>query len=186
MSSLQRASENRRLLLRLAVAAVAMFGFGFLLVPFYNTICEVTGINRLMKADAQAANSQVDASRTLTVEFDANTHALPWRFSPQQSSVSTHPGELVRVDYVLENTTDKTVVGQAIPSYGPRVAAQYVKKLECFCFQQQTLAPHERRVMPVVFVVDAALPAEVNTVTLSYTFFEVEGAAPVAAAGRAG
>jgi len=78
------------------------------------------------------------------------------------------------------------VVGQAIPSYGPRVAAQYVKKLECFCFQQQTLAPHERRVMPVVFVVDAALPAEVNTVTLSYTFFEVEGAAPVAVAGGAG
>jgi cytochrome c oxidase assembly protein subunit 11 len=178
MNTPARSLDNRRLLIRLAVAAVGMFGFGFLLVPFYNTICEVTGVNRLMKADAQAANTQVDRSRRLTLEFDANAHALPWRFSPQQASVSVHPGELVRVDYVLENTTDKAIVGQAIPSYGPQLAGQYIKKLDCFCFQQQTLAAHERRVMPVVFVVDPALPADVNTVTLSYTFFEIEGAAP--------
>ncbi|MCX9155531.1 cytochrome c oxidase assembly protein [Niveibacterium sp. 24ML] len=185
MNTAARALENRRLLVRLAIAAVGMFGFGFLLVPFYNTICEVTGINRLMKADAQAANTQVDTGRRLTIEFDANAHAVPWRFVPQQGSRSVHPGELVRVDYVLENTTDKAIVGQAIPSYGPQLAGQYVKKLDCFCFQQQTLAPHERRVMPVVFVIDPSLPAEVNTVTLSYTFFAIEGAAPAPASGGA-
>ena len=181
MGSPTRSLDNRRMLIRLALAAVGMFGFGFLLVPFYNTICEFTGVNRLMKADAQAANTQVDRARTLTMEFDANAHALPWRFSPRQSSLPVHPGELVRVEYVLENTTDHPIVGQAIPSYGPQLAGRYVKKLDCFCFRQQALAPHERRVMPVVFVVDPALPADVNTVTLSYTFFEIEGAASASA-----
>lgn len=182
-----RSLDNRRLLVRLALAAVGMFGFGFLLVPFYNTICEVTGVNRLLNADAQAANTQVDRARVLAMEFDANTHGLPWRFAPEHSSLQVHPGALVRINYVIENTTDRPLVGQAIPSYGPQRAAQFVRKLECFCFQQQTLAPHEKRVMPVVFVVDPALPADVNTLTLSYTFFEIEGAAPgVADDGKKG
>ncbi|MFT4173225.1 MAG: cytochrome c oxidase assembly protein [Rhodocyclaceae bacterium] len=174
----ERALENRRMLRRLAIAAVGMFGFGFALVPFYKTICEIAGINRLGSAD-EVANTQVDAARTLTVEFDANTHGMPWRFKPLKTSIAMHPGELVRVDYEVENTLDRPVTGQAIPSYGPQIAGLHFKKLDCFCFTQQTLAPREKRVMPVLFTIDRALPDEVNTVTLSYTFFEVAGTAAV-------
>ena len=185
MKQQTHAAENRRLLLRLAVAAIVMFGFGFALVPFYKTICEVAGINRLLNPDA-AGNSQVDRSRVVTLEFDANAHGVPWRFEPAKHSLRVHPGELVRMDYMLENVTAEPISGQAIPSYGPQVAAQYVKKLECFCFAQQKLAAKEKRVMPVVFVLDPALPKDVSTVTLSYTFFEVEGAARAALDGGRG
>jgi len=168
--------ENRRLRLRLVIAAFGMFGFGFALVPFYKTICEVTGINRLLSADVPQ-NTQIDRNRTVTLEFDANSHGMPWRFHPLKSSLKVHPGELVRIDYEVENTTDTAITGQAIPSYGPDYTAPYVKKLDCFCFKQQQLAAHEKRVMPVVFILDPSLPKGVGTMTLSYTFFEVEGAA---------
>lgn len=184
--SATRAEENQRLFVRLALAAVGMFGFGFALVPFYNAICEVAGLNRLQQADRGVTNTQVDRSRTVTLEFDANAHGVPWRFAPERRSVEVHPGELVRIDYVLENVTDAPIAGQAIPSYGPPVAGGYFRKLDCFCFAQQKLAARERRVMPVVFVVDPAIPDEVRTVTLSYTFFEVEGATGTAAAGGRG
>jgi cytochrome c oxidase assembly protein subunit 11 len=169
-----RRQENRRLLIRLGVAAVAMFGFGFALVPFYEKICEVGGINNLLRPD-EAVNTQVDASRKLVIEFDANTHDLPWRFRPLQNAVEAHPGQLVQVAFEVSNTRDVPVTGQAVPSYGPQVAERYFRKLECFCFTRQTLAPGETRTMPVVFVVDPALPREVQTITLSYTFFEIAG-----------
>lgn len=178
--------KNRQLLLRLGVAAVAMFGFGFALVPFYEKICEVAGINNLLKPD-DIPNSQVDSSRKVVVEFDANTHDMPWRFRPLQRTVEAHPGELMHVAYEVTNTRAEPITGQAVPSYGPQVAGQYFRKLECFCFARQTLAPGETRVMPVVFVVDTALPKDVNTVTLSYTFFEVAGTraeAPAPGRGR--
>lgn len=167
--------DNRRLLIKLAVIAVGMFGFGFALVPFYEKICEVTGINNLLNAD-KVANTQVDTTRSITVEFDANTHDMPWKFKPLQSSVTVHPGQLMTVMYEVQNQRDKPVTGQAIPSYGPQYAAQYFKKMECFCFTQQTLAPGEKRDMQVVFVVEPGLPKDIETITLSYTFFEVEGA----------
>lgn len=178
------ASDNRRLLLRLTLSALVMFGFGFLLVPFYEKICEVTGINNVLRPEAEAGarfaadtplNSQVDSSRTILVQFDANLHDLPWRFQPVQRSINVHPGELVHVEYEVTNTRPEPITGQAVPSYGPQLAGQYFRKLECFCFAQQTLAPGERRIMPVVFVVDPALPSDVNTITLSYTFFELKG-----------
>lgn len=168
-------ADNRRLLWRLGLAALVMFGFGFSLVPFYEKICEVTGINNLLKADAAPANSQVDTSRSVVVQFDANLHDLPWRFQPLQRSVTVHPGELVRIDYEVTNTRAQSITGQAVPSYGPQVAARYFRKMDCFCFSQQTLAAGERRTMPVVFVLDPELPAEVTTITLSYTFFEIQG-----------
>jgi len=118
----------------------------------------------------------------VVVELDANTRALAWRFRPLEPSVSVHPGALTQVEYEVVNETDRPVTGQAIPSYAPRDAAQHFRKLECFCFTTQTLAPGERRRMPVVFVLDAALPADVHTITLSYTFFEVEGGAASSAA----
>lgn len=159
---------------KLVVGAVAMFGFGFLLVPFYEKICEVTGINNLLKPD-EVVNTQVDATRTITVELDANIHDLPWQFRPLQRVIKVHPGELATVSYEVENTRDVPVTGQAVPSYGPALSGQFFRKMDCFCFTQQTLAAGERRTMPVAFVVDPALPADVHTITLSYTFFEIAG-----------
>ena len=161
---------------KLVVVAVAMFGFGYALVPFYQKICEVTGINSLFKPD-EVANTQVDATRLVTIEFDSNLRSnLPWTFRSLEISTRVHPGELTTVIYEVRNTSDRALTGQAVPSYGPQLAVRYFKKLECFCFTQQTLNPGEVRRMPVVFVIDKNLPADVNTITLSYTFFEVEGA----------
>ena len=172
-----QAQSNLLTMRKLLVVAVAMFGFGFALVPFYQKICEVTGINSLLKPD-EVTNTQVDPARFVTVEFDYNLRSnLPWTFRPLQTSVRIHPGELATVMYEIRNNSDRAVTGQAIPSYGPQLAVRYFKKLECFCFTQQTLQPGEAKQMPVVFVIDKALPDDVNTITLSYTFFEVEGAA---------
>jgi cytochrome c oxidase assembly protein subunit 11 len=170
--SLQR--ENRILSRRLAIVAVAMFGFGFALVPFYNQICQVLGINSLDRP-ASAVNTQIDNTRTVTIELDSNAHNLPWRFKPLVSHVTVHPGEFATVEYEIVNVREAPVTGQAVPSYGPQHAGEYFRKLECFCFTQQTLAAGETRRMPVVFVVDPKLPKDVNTITLSYTFFEVAG-----------
>ena len=172
-----QAQSNLLTMRKLLVVAVAMFGFGFALVPFYQKICEVTGVNNVIKAD-EVANTQIDAARFVTIEFDSNLRSnLPWTFRPLQTSVRIHPGELTTVMYEIRNTSDRAVTGQAIPSYGPQLAARYFKKLECFCFTQQTLQPGEARQMPVVFVIEKGLPDDVNTITLSYTFFEVEGTA---------
>ncbi|GAA5169683.1 cytochrome c oxidase assembly protein [Viridibacterium curvum] len=168
-------SDNRRLAIKLAIAACVMFGFGFALVPFYEQICEVTGLNNLLKPDRDVVNTQVDTSRSVMLQFDSNVQALAWRFKPLQTSITVHPGQMVRVDYEVENTLDRAVTGQAVPSYTPALAGTFVKKLECFCFSKQTLGPREKRVMPVVFTLDAGLPADVTVVTLSYTFFEVPG-----------
>lgn len=170
------AAANRRLLRKLLVIAVGMFGFGFALVPFYEKICEVTGIRNVLRPDAMPKNTQVDLSRKVTIEFDSNTHQLAWVFRPVERTVEIHPGELITVVYEVRNTRDYPVTGQAVPSFGPQLAGQYFKKMECFCFKQQTLAAGEVRQMPVVFIVDPELPQDVNTITLSYTFFEVEGA----------
>ncbi len=180
-----RANDNRRLLVRLGIAAVAMFGFGFALVPFYEAICQVTGLRNILQPDV-VENTQVDPSRQLTIELDANTHDLAWRFRPTQNSVDIHPGQLVEITYEVTNTRDVAVTGQAVPSYGPQIAGDYFKKLNCFCFEKQTLAAGETRVMPVLVVVDPKLPNDVHTITLSYTFFEVEGtqAQKTAPAGR--
>lgn len=168
-------TDNLVTMKKLLIVTCAMFGFGYALVPFYEKICEVTGINNLLKADA-AVNTQVDGGRMLTVEFDSNLRSdLPWTFRPLEKSVRFHPGELVQVTYEVRNNSTRAVTGQAIPSYGPQLAGRYFKKLECFCFTQQTLQPGEVKLMPVVFVIEKDLPQDVNTVTLSYTFFEVAG-----------
>jgi len=171
-----RARENRRMLIKLSVVALAMFGFGYALVPIYKQICEALGINYFVQPDsAGAVNSQVDRTRTLTIEFDANSHGMPWSFRPLIRHLTVHPGELMTVEYEISNVRGGPVTGQAIPSFGPARAGQYFRKLECFCFTQQTLGAGETRRMPVVFVVDPALPKDMNTITISYTFFEVPG-----------
>lgn len=172
---MSREQENRRMLKKLGVFALFMFGFGFAMVPFYQKFCEVTGINNLIRPAAAVENTQIDTSRWVTIEFDANTHDLAWEFAPVQRSMRVHPGQMIQVAYEVRNKSAVPVVGQAIPSYGPKVAAEHVRKLECFCFTQQKLAAGESRTMPVQLVIDTQLPAEVNTITLSYTFFEVKG-----------
>ncbi len=166
------ATGNGTTLAKLVVVTLGMFGFGFALVPFYYKICEVSGINAGAE-QSLAKNTQVDTSRWVTLEFDANTNeALPWRFKPEVRSLRVHPGQLVQVEYEVTNTSGEPIVGQAVPSYGPARAAEFFRKIECFCFTPQTLAAGETRRMPVLFVLDPGMDREVHTVTLSYTFFD--------------
>jgi cytochrome c oxidase assembly protein subunit 11 len=168
---------NRSTLGKLIVVAGMMFGFGYAMVPLYRQICEQLGLNVLTQKDGSVvlpANTQVDKSRTIVVELDANSQG-PWRFRPTQNSVSVHPGELTTVTYEVVNTQGRTVQAQAIASFAPQSATPFFKKIECFCFRQQTLGPHEARQMPVVFFIDPKLPREVKNITLSYTFFEIGG-----------
>jgi cytochrome c oxidase assembly protein subunit 11 len=178
-------SDNRRMLGKLGVIALAMFGFGYALVPMYRTICDALGINVLSVSErvtsaglaagtARKANSQIDTSRTITIEFDANAHG-PWEFKPAVNSMQVHPGEMATVMYEFRNVQNRTMAAQAIPSYAPMQASAHFNKLECFCFNEYTLKPGESKSWPVVFYVDAKLPKDVTTITLSYTFFEVAG-----------
>lgn len=190
MSDSPLAALRRRLNLamfgKLLVVTAIMFGFGYALVPLYKKICEITGVNDLTQVDAGAAafakSTQVDLSRTITVEFDGNARG-PWRFKPVKSSMQVHPGELAAVTYEIANQQDRAMQAQAIPSYIPMAATQYFRKLECFCFKQQALGPHEAKQFPVVFVIDPKLPRNVTTIILSYTFFEVGGNRTVHASG---
>ena len=170
--------SNWHLSLKLFVIAAVMFGFGYAMIPLYRAICEITGVGLITQRDEDAAefarNTQVDTSRKVTIEFDANSRGT-WQFKPKVSSVSVNPGELVTVVYQLTNTESRPTVGQAIPSYAPQVANRYFRKLECFCFKQQALEPNEVREFPVVFVIDPKLPTDVSVITLSDTFFEVPG-----------
>jgi cytochrome c oxidase assembly protein subunit 11 len=156
------------------------------MVPMYKSICEQLGINVLTLSEREAAvasktasNTQIDTSRLITIEFDANARG-PWEFKPAQRSLQVHPGEIATVMYEFRNVQNRTMSAQAIPSYAPMQASRHFNKLECFCFNEYTLAPGEARKWPVVFVVDAQLPRDVTTITLSYTFFEVGGKTPPA------
>ena len=180
-------TENFKMVGKLAVVTLAMFAFGYALVPIYKAICEMTGINILSLGVSQipgasskvAANTQIDKTRTITVEFDANARG-PWDFKPAQRSVQVHPGELVTVMYEFQNIQNRRMAAQAIPSYAPKQASAHFNKLECFCFNQYTLEPGEKKSWPVAFVIDPKLSKDVTTITLSYTFFEVGGKTPAA------
>lgn len=164
--------------LKLALLAVAMFGFGYVLVPIYSVFCDVTGLNGKTGTitEAEAEKSTVDQNREVTIQFDTNVHGdLPWTFKAGQYTVDVHPGKLTDVYFVVENNSDRQIVGQAIPSLAPGEAALYFSKSECFCFSQQTLAPRERKEMLVRFVVDPKLPKKISLLTLSYTFFTAPG-----------
>jgi cytochrome c oxidase assembly protein subunit 11 len=179
---------------KLCVIVVAMFGFGYALVPLYYAICEATGINVLALAELEVpgqkakvpSNTQIDKTRTITVEFDANTRGGGkmgglgnqggiWDFKPAVRSMQVHPGELTTVVYEFQNTQNRRMAAQAIPSYAPQQAMPYFNKVECFCFQQYTLDAGEKKSWPVAFVIDPKLAKDVTTITLSYTFFEIPG-----------
>jgi cytochrome c oxidase assembly protein subunit 11 len=178
--------DNLRMVGKLAVVAALMFGFGYALVPMYRAICTALGINVLSVAELRtgerapgAGNTQVDRSRTITVEFDANARG-PWDFKPAQRSIDVHPGELATVVYEFRNVQNRTMAAQAIPSYAPQQAMAHFNKLECFCFTEHVLQPGQSKQWPVAFVIDPKLPKDVKTITLSYTFFEVGGKVPAA------
>ena len=162
--------------LRLVVVVVAMFGFGFALGPIYDALCKVTGINGKtsgMVADANAL-PVVDESRTVTVLFVTTVNGgKPWEFRPEQSQVQVHPGQLTTVNFHAKNTEAHDLVAQAVPNVAPWNAAKHLHKTECFCFSNQPFKAGETKEMPVRFMIDPALPPEVDTVTLSYTFFDV-------------
>ena len=169
---------NKRLLRKLALSAVAMFGFGFALVPLYNIICDITGLNGKTNTEAvalSAVQGEVDASRTVTVEFLATTNVTaPWQFAPNARKMVVHPGEFYKTSFFAKNLTDQTLIGQAAPSVAPGTAARHFQKIECFCFSRQAFAPGEAKDMPLVFRIDPALSPAISTITLSYTFFNME------------
>jgi cytochrome c oxidase assembly protein subunit 11 len=162
--------RNRRLMGKLLVIAVGMLGFGFALVPMYRQICEAIGITQTRVV--APVNTQVDTSRTVTVELVATSAGLPWTFEAIDREVKLHPGELKTVRYRVINTLGRPVTAHAVMNTAPAVANRFIEKRECFCFSDQTLAAGESREMPVTFRVRADAPADLSTVSLSYTFFE--------------
>jgi cytochrome c oxidase assembly protein subunit 11 len=175
LSPLERQRSNMRMAVKLAFVALFFTGFGFAMVPLYDVICKLTGLNGKTNAVAVVPNknTQIDFSRTVNVEFlSQSMPGVGLSFKPEAFAIRVHPGEISRMNYVITNTTSKVFVGQAIPSVTPAVAAQYFEKLQCFCFDQQTFQPGETRTMPVVFVVNPDMSRDLGTVTLSYAFFE--------------
>lgn len=175
MTATLQQQRNQKLAWKLVLVSVFFVGFGFALVPLYDVICRITGLNGRTNAVAQAPakNTQIDLTRWVTVEF--LTHTMPGvavDFAPEKFSMRVHPGDIIHTHYVAKNTSAVAFVGQAVASVTPAIAAPYFQKIECFCFTQQTLLPGEERTMPVVFVVNPELSRDLGTVTLSYTFFE--------------
>jgi len=170
--------KNRRTVTKLSFVAAAMVGFGFALVPLYDLICDITGLNgKTGRVEIeQALAAKQDKNRLITIEFDANVSAdLPWEFGPKVRRMQVHPGQIGEAVYVARNMSGENITGQAIPSVVPARAAKYFNKTECFCFTQQTFAAGEGRDMPLRFIVDPDLPKDVKTITLSYRFFKTKG-----------
>ena len=169
--------RNVRSFARVALVAVAMFGFGYLLVPLYDVFCEITGLNgktgRVDEAEI-VARYQPDMSRQVTVQFVANNNlGMPWEFGPTVASMKVHPGQIYTTNFTARNPTANDMVGQAVPSVAPGKASRYFNKTECFCFNEQPLAAGETKEMPLRFIVDPKLPKDVSILTLAYTVFDV-------------
>ena len=165
--------NNNKVIRNLLFVVVGMFGFGFALVPLYDVFCDITGLNG--KTGEQYVSDtpmQIDTSREIKVEFLASLNEqMPWEFKPLTYTVKVHPGKATKVEYVARNKTDRDIVGQAIPSVSPGIAAAHFQKTECFCFTEQVLKAGEEKIMPVVFIVDPSIDEDVHEITLSYTFF---------------
>ena len=169
---------NRRSAVRLLIAAVAMFGFGYALVPLYDIFCDLTGLGGRtnMQAIAQSdVSKDIDQTRTITVEFVASIdRGAPWAFEPSVRKMQVHPGEFYNTSYIAENLSTEALTGHAVPSVAPAEGSLYFQKIECFCFNQQDFEAGEKKDMPLVFRIDPDLPVKIDTVTLSYTFFKLK------------
>ena len=173
------------LALRLVIMAVGMFGFGFLLVPLYSVFCDITGLGGRTNDTAAVVSDTPDRSRTINLEFVTTVNqAAPWEFHAAVDRMEINPGAIYNATFIARNLSGRHQVAQAVPSVAPQEAAAYFKKLECFCFTTQEFAAHEEREMPVRFIVESALPDYIDTITLSYTFFDTarvsaaDGASP--------
>lgn len=176
------AERNRRLLVKLAVVVVAMFGFAvFVMPPMYDAFCELTGLNGKVAGKAAAPTVPVDTSRTLTMEFLVDTDkALPWDFRHEDAAVTVNPGQITKTMFFVKNRDSRAITGRAVPSISPSEAARFVKKTECFCFREQRLEAGEGKEMPVIFYIDPAIPRHITTITLSYKFFNLTDQAQTA------
>lgn len=159
----------------IVIVSVVMFGLGFAMVPLYNAFCEATGLTGKIKTEAVSEKShEVDEAREVTIEFVTSLHKdTPLDFRVETPKLKIHPGQYYTVKFHAENLTDKAITARAIPSVAPGLATQYLEKVECFCFSEQKFEPHQHRVLPVRFVIDADLPKDIKDVTLSYTFFDI-------------
>jgi cytochrome c oxidase assembly protein subunit 11 len=182
------AQQNRAMMGKLLLIVVLMLGFAYALVPMYRKICEVIGINATRDVNFAAANTQVDTSRSVSVELvSAINQNAPVTFEALDKAIKLHPGEITTVRFRVTNRTDRALVGHAVPSYSPARAGRYLTKLECFCFANQTFRAGETRELPVRFFITRELPEDIGTMTLAYTFFDVTntGAATTATPGGA-
>jgi len=173
MNSEQQKSENRSLVGRLLILTVAMFGFGFALVPLYDVFCEITGFGGRTNTESVAVEEAPDLSREIRVEFitTVNSYA-PFEFGADVNSMTVHPGKMYFATFTAKNMTDDDKIAQALPSVAPVAAAEHFVKIECFCFNSQSFTASEERAMPLQFIVDPDLPDYVDTITLQYTFFD--------------
>ncbi|KJY84482.1 cytochrome C oxidase assembly protein [Vibrio galatheae] len=171
-----QAKSNRKLIVKLCAAVVAMFGFGFALVPLYDVMCDALGINGKTNSESalQPQGMVPDTSRLIRVEFMAhNHHAMPWSFVPAQTSMDVHPGQVIQTYYHAENLSSHDIVGQAVPSVSPGLGATYFNKIECFCFTQQPLRSNAKADMPLIFYIEPDIPDSIQTLTLSYTLYDI-------------
>lgn len=175
MNTINMDKKSGKLILKLAAFGLGMFAFAYAMVPLYNTLCEVTGLNGKTGGRMRASQADaIDTTRTIRVNFMVtNNEGMPWEFSGPSASVDMHPGEIKRVDFYAKNPTERDMIGQTIPSVAPGEAARYLKKTECFCFDKQPLKAGEEAHMPVVFFIEPGLPKEIEELTLSYTLFEL-------------
>lgn len=173
METIDKTKKNKKTVIKLMIAAVLMFGFGFALVPFYNLLCKATGLNGKTSNVVVVNNERADTNRLITVQFVSTTNAnLPWEFYPLVKEIKIHPGENEKMAYYAKNNSGRTMTVQAVPSVTPGLAAKYLKKTECFCFTQQTFQAGEAREMPLLFHLDKSLPENIKVLTLSYTMFD--------------
>ena len=165
---------NARLVWRIVAIAVLMFGFGFAIAPYYDAVCSFFGISGRVKEASVEQALKVDASREIAVEFVTVVNGqMPLRFRAETSKLKVNPGQYYTVNFYAENTSDKKLVGRAVPSISPAWLSSFLKKAECFCFTEQEFEPHKERKMPVRFVIDPAVQADTKEMTLSYTFFDI-------------
>ncbi len=176
MSTFFIKNSNKKLLLVLCLTVIGMFGFGFAMIPLYNTLCKSLGINGKTDPNSYVQSGVIDLSRSIRVEFTTNNNNyLAWDFYPRLRHIQLHPGENILIYFEAQNNSGKQMTVQAIPSVSPSTAAKHLKKTECFCFTRQTFIPGQHRAMPVLFHLDTQLPKDINTITLSYTLFDTTG-----------
>lgn len=166
-------NTNGKIISRLLMLVIFMFGFGFALVPIYDVFCDITGLNGKTGSRVELSEvALIDKNRLVKIQFIASLNeSMPWEFKPLTRTIEVHPGEPTTIKYLAKNIAQHAITGQAVPSVAPGLAAAYFQKTECFCFTEQRLEAGEEKIMPVIFIVDSSLPEDINELTLSYTFF---------------